>query len=230
MTKLWNSLTLKNLGLLTVIISGLAGILLVLIGFNIILEPLDSYTRYASNTITLTIDDSKLEAQVLCNFTSEEGFFCQQPINVSAIVIHELPPQARLTRLVFLESTDYPVKFFEIKNDSNVYVPDGGSIGLEYSHSFIREGKTNYVYEGDGRIFYDYEGQFTTTLQFEPDGQAVYQHENVTFIRPTLVVRTQAEFQQIKDSQAVLGLTWIAAGLTIWTIIFAVIEIRYKVV
>lgn len=205
------------------------GILFVAYGFIIVNTPLESYTRNASNTIRVNIGDYELTADVLCNFTSEAGFFCQRPISVSALVIHELEPEYNLTRLVFLESRDYPVSFFEIKNDSRVYVPDGGSIGLKYSHYFIRNGKINYVYEGEGTIYYDYEGQFTTTLQFEPDGQAVYQHENATFTRPTLVVRTQAEYQQIKDSKVVLGLTWIVTGLTIWTIILAIVEIRKKV-
>lgn len=212
-----------------VILSFIFGTVPTINGIIIITTPLDSYTRNASNTFTMSTDNYNFTADIICNLTSRAGFFCLEPINVSAIVVHELEPSMNLTRLIFLESRDYPVSFFEIDNNSDVWVPDGGSINLVYIRSFDRNGVVNYVYEGEGTIFYDYEGEFTAILAFKEEQQVRYTHQPHEFIRPTLVIRPQAEFDQIKDSKVNLGLTWIVIGLTIWTIILTMLSLdRFK--
>lgn len=188
--------------------------------------PIADYTRNASNTITVPIQTNlvnfTLVADVFCNLTSPGGFFCREPIEVSVIVIHDLSPDWNLTNLVFLGSRDVNKEFFEIKTNSSVYAPQATKIQLEYSHDFFQGNNQKYVYEGAGTIFYDFEGEFSTTLDFINVEQKRYDQSDHPFTVPTVVVRPQAEFQQIIDSKTNLGLAWIVVGLTIWTIIVTI--------
>lgn len=131
-----------------------------------------------------------------------------------------------LTRLLFLGSKDYPLDFFEVSN-SGVFVPSGGSIDLEFWKSFRKDGVLMNSYRGSGEIVYEREGSYSSTLVFGNETkQIAYEHQYHQSTEPTIVVRTKAEFQQLQDSQVMLGLTWIVSGLTIWTIIVGIIGLR----
>lgn len=215
---------IENNKVLTIV--GIIGVVLLLNGIWIAWTPIDDYPLTATNTWTGNYGGYEFKAQILCNFTSKGGAYCSQPIKVTTIVIHESPYMENLTRLLFLGSKDYPLSFFEIGN-SGIFVPDGGSIDLEYWKSFFKDGIFMNAYRGEGEIFYEREGSYSSTLVFgNTTQQTAYEHQYHQSTEPTIVVRSQAEFEQLQDSKVVLGLTWIVSALTIWTIIIGIVGLR----
>jgi hypothetical protein len=170
------------------------------------------------------------EAKLIYNFTSRGGFFANQPINVSAIVIHEKPNMENVTRLLFDNSRKYPIEFREIPVDSDIFVPQGGHIDLDFWKRYNNNGTMMGIYKGTGRIIYDLEGSYSATLELaNVSGIVFYNHSLHQSSEPTIQVGRQSELDQIKDNKVVLAHTWGVTGLTILTIIFAVDSVKKEI-